>query len=134
DDLRPFGSAQPVHIDTMRERCANCMSQVGETEEESLVSGLSPAGERGLSGTRLSFLRGQLRRPRLATHETATTAEIDRGRVLGTWFRIGLALTSGEVHHGLGKLVRVSGHSGALRHGPSLRLLPSIRQTFGVSN
>src|SRR5439155_16636957 len=48
DDRRPFGPAQSVHIDTMRERCDNSLSQP-RTEIEKRLGAVAPARKRSLA-------------------------------------------------------------------------------------
>jgi len=51
-----------------------------------------------------------------------SSPQLDRQRVLRRTRRVRLALTRSEVHYGLGELVGIAGHSGALWHGPSVGL------------
>jgi hypothetical protein len=66
----------------------------------------------------LAALRGRhLRRSRGSTEQTTLVPTRNRRRVLLS-DRLRLALTSRQVHDGLGSLVRVAGHLGPL-HGPA---------------
>jgi len=125
DDRRPFGPAQLVHSDTMRERSANSLSQAGAVSEKRLGSGGTPAGERSLASAIGAFLWREGRGSGLATLQPAAPTKLDSQRVLRRTRRVRLTLSGGEVHYGLGELVRVSGHSGALWHdrimGPTAR-------------
>jgi hypothetical protein len=97
----------------------------GPLPRESLGA-VAPAGLRSLASAIRPFLGRHCGGSRLAADLATDPPEFDRSRVFDAGRRVRLALASGEIHHGLGELVRVSGHSGALRHNPvSVAVVPS---------
>ncbi len=112
-------SVQPVHVETMRERCANSVSQRGSATENLGVR-LSPASASGLAGARAAFLGRQGRSASLAAHQPAAPTKRDGSGVLGARLGVRLALTGREVNDRLGALVGIAWHAGTLRHGPRL--------------
>src|SRR5439155_9064427 len=113
NDLRPLGPVELVHIDTMREHRANCVAHADAPGEIRSGRGRSPASLSGLASAIPTFLGSHRSGSGLPTFETSTPTKLNRSRVLFGHGRIRLALAGGEVHHGFGELVRVTGHSGA---------------------
>jgi hypothetical protein len=118
----------------MRERSDSSLSQAGAVAEKRLGSGGTPAGERSLASAIGTFLGGEGRGSGLAALQPTHPSKLDRSRVLRRTRRIRLALAGGEIHYGLGELVRVAGHSGALRHTLIMRPTTPASQILGGSN
>lgn len=114
----------------MRKGGASCVAQPGANAEKNLGA-VAPARECSLASTIRPLFGRHVRGAHLAPDPAAESSQLDRCRVLDAGRRIRLALAGGEIDHGLGELVRIAGHSGALRHARSVRLTPASRQPTG---